>query len=74
MVRLILTIEEASLLLGVGRSTAYEQARSGAIAGVEIIQVGRRKMVPAGPLADLLGVDVETLFSGRRARRDDASE
>ena len=63
MVRLILTIDEAARLLGVGRSTAYEQARSGEIAGVEIIQIGRRRVVPAGPLAELLGIDVETLMA-----------
>ena len=40
-----LSIEEAAELIGISRWLAYEQARSGWLAGVPIIQVGRRKLV-----------------------------
>ena len=52
-----LTIAEVARLLGVSRNTAYEAARSGSIAGVPVIQVGRRLLVPRKPLLELLGED-----------------
>lgn len=42
-----LTITEAATLLGVGRNLAYEvAARDGELAGVPVIRVGRRRLVP----------------------------
>jgi excisionase family DNA binding protein len=52
-----LTIPEVAELLGVSRNTAYEQARSGAIAGVPVIAVGRRLLIPRKPILEVLGVD-----------------
>jgi excisionase family DNA binding protein len=52
-----LTIPEVAELLGVSRNTAYEQARSGQIAGVNVIRVGSRLLVPRKPLLELLGED-----------------
>ncbi len=40
--RLIYTVEEAGKLLGIGRSAAYEAARSGEI---PVIRIGRRLLV-----------------------------
>lgn len=52
-----LTIPEAAELLGVGRNTAYQTAkRDGALAGVPVLVVGRRLLVPRAPLLDLLGL------------------
>jgi excisionase family DNA binding protein len=41
-----LTVEEAARLLGVGRSTAYEQARLGRLGPVPVFRIGRRLVVP----------------------------
>ena len=52
-----LTIDEAARWLGISRGSAYEAARSGEIAGVVVIRVGRRLLVPKAPLFELLGLD-----------------
>ena len=46
------TIEEARRILRIGRNTAYEAARSGAI---PTIRIGRRIIVPGVALDRLLG-------------------
>ena len=56
-----LTIDEAARWLGISRGSAYEAARSGEIAGVVVIRVGRRLLVPRAPLLELLGVDEQTV-------------
>jgi excisionase family DNA binding protein len=43
--RRTVTLSEAAKLLGIGRSTAYEQARTGAIVGVPVLRVGRRQFL-----------------------------
>jgi excisionase family DNA binding protein len=51
-----LTIEQAARLLGVSRSAAYEVARSGELtAGVRVIRVGHRMLVPRIDIEQLLG-------------------
>ena len=58
MTKATVTIEEAAELLGVGRNTAYAAAaRDGALAGVPVIHVGRRKVLPRSQLLDVLGID-----------------
>lgn len=53
-----LTVPEAARLLGVGRNLAYEiAARDGEIAGVPVIRVGRRLLVPLARLLAVLGLD-----------------
>lgn len=53
---LTLTIEEAAAILGVSRSTAYEAARSGELtAGVRVIRVGHRMLVPRVDIERVLG-------------------
>lgn len=54
-----LTIPEAAQLLGVSRNTAYEDAKSGQLAGVPVIQVGRRLLIPRARLLVVLGIELE---------------
>lgn len=49
--RVVLTIEEAGVLLRVSRSTAYQAARSGEL---PTIKIGRRLLVPVKALERLL--------------------
>ena len=53
-----LTMPEAAELLGVSRNTAYQLARrDGELAGVVVLRVGRRLLIPRAPLLAVLGVD-----------------
>ena len=53
-----LTVPEAARLLGIGRNLAYEiAARDGEIAGVPVIRVGRRLIIPLARLLEVLGLD-----------------
>jgi excisionase family DNA binding protein len=54
-----LTIEEAAALLGVARNTAYADAKTGELAGVPVLKVGRRLLVPRAPLLRALGLNAE---------------
>ena len=56
-----LTIEEAAHELGISRYLAYEQARTGQLAGVPVLRVGRRLLVPRAALDRVLsgGATVE---------------
>jgi|GEM_PF-2382692 len=52
-----LTITEAAELLGIGRNLAYETAtRDGELAGVPVIRVGRRLLIPQARLLTVLGL------------------
>ena len=52
-----LTITEAAELLGIGRNLAYEIAtRDGELAGVPVIRVGRRLLIPQARLLTVLGL------------------
>lgn len=54
-----LGIVTAGRIAGVGRSVAYEAARTGKlIEGVPVIRVGQRFRVPVAPLEQVLGIDV----------------
>ncbi len=63
-----LTIPEAAQLLGIGRNLAYEiAARDGEIAGVPVIRVGRRLLIPLARLLEVLGLDDDsTRFGPKR--------
>lgn len=53
-----LTVTEAAELLGIGRNLAYEIAgRDGELAGVPVIRVGRRLLIPQARLLAVLGLD-----------------
>ena len=56
-----LTIPEVAQLLGISRGSAYEAARGGEIAGVPVLRVGRRLLVPRAPLLAALGLDPQTV-------------
>ncbi|MEA2009111.1 MAG: helix-turn-helix domain-containing protein [Actinomycetota bacterium] len=59
-----LTVPEAARLLGVGRNLAYEiVARDGEIAGVPVIRVGRRLLIPLARLLEVLGLDDDSTQS-----------
>lgn len=55
----VLRIPEVAALLDVSRNTAYEQAKTGEIAGVPVIRVGARLVVPRAPLMKALGIEDE---------------
>jgi hypothetical protein len=52
----VTTIETAGAILGVGRTKAYELARTGSFP-VPVIRVGRSYRVPVPPLLALLGAE-----------------
>ncbi len=55
------TIVEAARLLGVAKNSAYQAVqRNGALAGVDVIRVGKRLVVPSVPLRQALGLNDET--------------
>jgi excisionase family DNA binding protein len=59
-----LTISQAAVLLGVGRNLAYEvAARDGELAGVQVIRVGRRLLIPHARLLAVLGLESDALLS-----------
>lgn len=59
-----LTVPQAAQLLGVGRNLAYEiAARDGEIAGVPVIRVGRRLLIPLARLLGVLGLDDDSTRS-----------
>lgn len=71
MDRNTLTITEVGRLIGLGRTGAYAAAADGSIAGVPVIRVRRRMVVPLRPMAAVLGMtpeQVEEALSG--ASRD----
>ncbi|MCT1683248.1 helix-turn-helix domain-containing protein [Corynebacterium appendicis] len=51
-----ITIAAAANLLGIGRSSAYEAARSGSFP-TPVLKVNGRYVVPTKPLLDALGLD-----------------
>ena len=53
--RLTLTVEEASILLGIGRNLAYELASRDELP-VRVLRLGRRILVPREPLLAALGI------------------
>ena len=55
------TILQAARLLGISRGSCYEAARSGELAGIPVLRVGRRLLVPRAPLLELLGLDEQTV-------------
>lgn len=52
-----LTVPEAAQLLGISRNLAYEiAARDGELAGIPILRVGRRLLIPHARLIAVLGL------------------
>jgi hypothetical protein len=44
-------------LCDLGRNASYEAAKTGAIGGVGVIEVGRKKAVPTAPIRKALGLE-----------------
>jgi excisionase family DNA binding protein len=44
--RATVTVAEAARLLGIGRETAYQQARRGRLGPIPVLRIGRRFVVP----------------------------
>jgi excisionase family DNA binding protein len=57
---LTMTVEEAALVLGIARSTAYELVRAG---DIDSIRLRRRIVVPVARLAERLGVSPADVWS-----------
>ncbi len=55
--KLTITVEEAATILGIGRSAAYEAARSGEL---PVRRIGRRLLVPVPALRAWLGLPMHT--------------
>jgi len=56
--RRTLTVGEAARIAGIGRSSAYNEARRGTLLGVPLLRCGRRVVVPkARFLAVLDGIE-----------------
>ena len=51
-----ISVIEAGELLGISRGSAYEAARTGEIAGVPVIRVGKRLLIPRQPFLEALGI------------------
>ena len=66
---LTLSVDEAALRLGIGRSLAYDLARRGELPGV--LRLGRRLVVSRAMLDQALGVRTElaTMEDSRTAKR-----
>ena len=66
---LTLSVDEAALQLGIGRSLAYDLARRGELPGV--LRLGRRLVVSRAILEQALGVRTElaTMEDSRTAKR-----
>ncbi len=62
MDKLTYTVTEAAALLGIGRSAAYEAARSGQL---PTIRIGKRVLVPVAALERLLAVNELKATSGQ---------
>jgi excisionase family DNA binding protein len=57
--RATVTVEEAARLLGIGRETAYQQARLGRLGPVPVYRIGRRLVVPRRALERALAGDLD---------------
>jgi hypothetical protein len=55
--KLTVSVPVAGRAFGLSRSPAYEAARKGYIGGVEVIEIGRRKVVPTAPIRRKLGLE-----------------
>lgn len=51
------SIVEAAKLLGVGKDTAYRQAHTGELAGVPVMRIMGRMVIPAARLDAALGIN-----------------
>jgi hypothetical protein len=57
MTKLTVPVPVAGAAFGLGRNASYEQAKSGKIGSVHVIEVGRKRTVPTAPLRRVLGLE-----------------
>jgi excisionase family DNA binding protein len=63
---LTITVDQAAELLGIGRSSAYQAARTGEL---PTVRIGRRLLVPRARLLALIGADPS--FGGHGVAREE---
>ena len=61
-----MTVEQAGVMLGISRRSAYRAASAGEL---PTVKVGRRLLVPTARLLDMLGLPAESLGSIELASR-----
>ena len=62
---LTVSVSQAALILGIAKSTAHKECRSGFLtAGVPVIQVGRRRVISIAHLRATLGLPAISAFVG----------
>jgi len=54
------TVPKAGILLGLGRWASYEAAKTG---DIQVLEIGRRKLVPVVWLESILGVGSQIVSS-----------
>jgi excisionase family DNA binding protein len=68
--RATLTIEETAVLLGIGRSSAYEAVRCEEL---PVLRIGRRLFVPTADLRQKLGVSSAALAPASAASKTESA-
>jgi excisionase family DNA binding protein len=64
------TVEEAGRMLGIGRGTAYQAAKSGEI---PTIRIGTRLLVPRAQINRMLGLENSESPAGQPDSREDTA-
>jgi len=52
-----ISIPDAAKVLGISRGTAYAHAKSGTLAGVRVLSLGSRRVLPTAELRSVVGLD-----------------
>lgn len=53
------SIDAAAVRLGISRTLAYSEAKRGTLAGIPVLRIGRRMVIPTAALDRLLGHESE---------------
>ena len=60
---LTVSVSQAALILGIGKSTAHKECKSGFLTlGVPVIQIGRRRVISVAHLRAALGLPAISAF------------
>lgn len=54
-----ISIVEAARLLGIGKDLAYQEAKTGKLAGATVLRIGHRMVIPRAELERVLGESIE---------------
>lgn len=55
-------------LANLGRCASYEAAKTSSIAGIKVLQIGKKKVVPTAPIRRALGLEEGETLSPPRSR------